>query len=306
MSPPILTDSDIAESLSMSQAVQCMEEAFRQHAAGTLIAPGRIASDLEVGQLVFTVGASKAAEPIVGFRAYDLKQLHSPQRGELNAVFSAEDGSLKGLVIGPLLGAIRTGAIGGVAVKYLSRPDAKTLAMVGTGYQARTQLEAAMTVRDFESVKVYSRNVERRNEFANDMANKLDRDIRPADSAREAVSDADVVICTTTSSTPVVQADWLKPGVHINNVGPKFKESHELNVDVAARSARLVTDAPAQVSAYGDRFILHGTAFEEFVVDLAEIVAGPAGGRTAPDQITLFYSMGLAGTEVLLANELFQ
>ena len=307
----ILTDSDI-ESVGMANAIACMEEAFRQHAAGSLVAPGRLVSDVQAGQLVFTVGASVSDSPVLGFRVYDLNQLHSAKRAEITAVLDGTDGSLRGLVTGPLLGAVRTGAIGGVAVKYLARDDAKSLGVIGTGFQARTQLEAAVKVREFTNVKVYSRAPQRRTRFAEHMSRKLDREIRAMDSAQSAVEDADVLICATTSNTPVLDAHWLKPGVHINNVGPKFKNRAELDIPVMER-ARLVTDSPRQAETFGDTFILHGTSMANSIEDLSTIVANasphaksraPCKAERVPDQITLFISLGLAGTEVVLANQL--
>lgn len=305
MSHIVLTDSDVAGSLAMQDAIACMEDAFRQRAAGTLVAPARLTSDLGAGQLVFTVGASTSKKPFVGFRVYDFSQLHSPQRAEMTVVFSAEDGSLNGLVIGPLLGAIRTGAIGGVAVKYLARPHVKKLGVIGTGYQARTQLEAAMTVRKFESIAVFSRTAERREQFAAEMSKKLEREISAVGSAQEAAEDADVLLCATTNSDPVVESGWLKRGVHVNNVGPKFKDAQELGLDVAGRMDRLVTDAPTQMAEYGPRFILHGGPLQGSVQDLAAIIAENGAGRKSAEESTPFYSLGLAGTEVLLANMLF-
>ncbi len=311
----ILTDKDV-DQLNMLQAIGWLEEAFRQHASGTLVCPGRLVSDVESGQLVFTIGASTSDSPHVGFRVYDLKQLHSPDRSELTAVFDGTNGRLRGLVIGPLLGAIRTGAIGGVAIKYLSNEKSKRLGLVGTGSQAKTPLQAAVAVRDFESIVVYSRNPERRQQFAAQFSHELGRDIRTAETAQEACQDADVLICSTTSHSPVIEADWLKPGVHINTLGPKFKEASEIGLDVFARANRLVTDAPAQLEVYGERFLLHGTSTADSIVDLSSIVA--AAENTSPmansietsparnaEDITIFISLGLAGTEVVLANELF-
>ncbi len=301
----ILTDSDLADVLQMSDAVACMEDAFRQKAASELVAPGRMTCQLQAGQLVFTAGATQGADPVVGFRVYDMKQLHSPDRDEITAVFSGKNGALRGLVIGTDLGAVRTGAIGGVAVKYLARSNAKVLGMIGTGFQARTQLQAASSVRDFETIKVYSRNSERRKQFADEMGQRLNRKIHTVDSSEQATRDADVLIASTTSSRPLVEADWLKPGVHIQNVGPKFKDRHEFSLDVAERAQRRVTDSPAQMEAYGEQFILQGTKLVDSVVDLAEIVTGTVPGRDSEEEITLFYSLGLAGTEVLLADSLF-
>ena len=307
MSYRILTDNDIAQ-VSMSAAVECMEAAFRQHAAGQLVAPGRLESDLGIGRLVFTTGASSASPGTIGFRCYDVSQLSSRQRSELTAVFDAHDGHLKGLVVGPLLGALRTGAIGGLAVKYMARADTNCLGLVGSGFQARTQLAAALAVRDFQTVKVFSRDAESRSLFAEEMSFRLNSRVQAVESAQAAVEDADVVLCTTTSPRPVIQADWLKPGVHINNVGPKFKDRHELGVDVLARASQVVTDAPAQVEEYGERLLLHGTPLAPRLETLSSLVVGQgalADARQQPE-VTLFVSLGLAGTEVVLAERLFE
>ena len=307
----VLSDNEI-ESVSMQLAVKCMEDAFRQHAAGNLVAPGRITSDVNIGKLVFTVGATTTPHPVVGFRCYDFRHLASPRRAELTVVLDAEEGHLLGIVTGPFLGALRTGAIGGVAIDYLAAPDTKVLGLIGTGYQARTQLAAALAVRSFETVRVFSRNAERRCHFADEMRRRFDCDIREVETAQCAAVDADVLICATTSSTPVIQADWIKPGAHINTIGPKFKNNHELGQDVVQQATRLVTDTTAQLKAYGDTFLLHGWPQMDSVEDLSTIVAAaslpsPTGGTTcdrSASDMTLFVSLGLAGTEVFLANQL--
>lgn len=303
----LLTDDDVQRHLTMSDAVACMEEAFRLHAAGTLQAPARVAADLnDAGNMIFTVGGTQGDNPLAGFRVYDLKHLGGPNRDELVAVFCGRTSALLGLVAGKRLGPIRTGAIGGVAIKYLSNPNAKTLGIIGTGPQAATQLEAAVAVRDFKTINVFSRNADNRQQFAERMSDKLDREINAVDSAQAAVEGSDVVITATVSSTPVLQADWLQKGVHINNIGPKFKDQTELDADVIARTDRFITDTRAQVDKTGDRFILHGTPQADRLEELSPIVAGTAPGRREPSETTLFYSLGLAGTEMLLAQRLLE
>jgi alanine dehydrogenase len=298
----LITDDDIAKYLSMPQAVACMEETFRLHAEGTLIAPARSGSDLEeAGKLVFTVGGSTGEDSLVGFRAYDAKHFKSPERDELVAVFCGNTGALKALVAGTQLGPIRTGAIGGVAIKYLSRSDSKVLGLIGTGPQGRTQLQAATAVRQFDEIKVFSRNAQRCREFAKQMSMELEQPVQAASTAREAVEEADVLICATVSPIPVIQADWLKPGVHINNVGPKFKDNQELDLSVAERAALLVTDTQAQVAKCGDEFITAATPLHNRLQELAPSVAGSSARERTSEEITLFYSLGLAGTEVTLA-----
>ena len=302
---PVVDDSMVAEKLTMAESVDCMERAFQEHAKGSLSAPARFGSDLGVGQLMFTAGGCRSAGSPLGFRVYDMKQLGSPLHSELVAVFSGDDGGLRGLVVGPYLGALRTGAIGGVAVKHLSRPDATRLAIVGAGTQARTQLMAASSVRDFEDIQIYSRTASRLQAFCEEMSGAIGKPVTPSGSAREAVENADVVVCATTSEAPVIRFEWLKSGVHVNAIGPKFKDAHEMDLDMADRCQCLVTDTLVQMEEFGEAFVLSGTEHYDRVVDLAEIVAGTRPARQSETDNTLFYSLGLAGTEVLLADHLF-
>jgi ornithine cyclodeaminase len=138
------------------------------------------------------------------------------------------------------------------------------------------------------------------------MSKVLDIEVKPTDSAREAVLGADIVICATTSKTPVIESSWLAAGVHINTVGPKFKSEHELGIDVAERAALIATDSLDQISAYSKPFFLKDIPNISKIVELADVITGNHPGRTSGEMISLFCSVGLAGTEVLVANELFE
>jgi len=200
------------------------------------------------------------------------------------------------------LGAVRTGAIGGVAVKHLAKDDSKTLGIIGTGVQARTQLQAAVTVREFETINVHSRSEKNRKTFAAEMGAKLGREITVCDRPQQLVESADVLICATKSPQPVINAEWLRPGVHISTIGPKFKQARELDLDVAARADLIATDSLAQTTAFGESFVLHDTEFSASLISLGDIIGGGHSGGRSETDITLFYSVGLAGTEVLLAD----
>ncbi len=307
MTVRVLGDGDVERLITMSESVEVMAEAFRRHAAGTQVAPARLAAPLEWGQLVFTAGAySDPAGGRIGFRVYDMAHFGSAERDELVAVFDTANGSLLGLVAGRALGPLRTGAIGGAAVDTLARADALTLALVGTGKQARTQLAAACAVREFTRIRAFSRTAARCREFCREMSGSVGMDIEPADSAQQAVANADVVICSTVSDNPVLEADWIAAGTHVQNVGPKFRDSSELPVALYQAADVLVTDAPAQLDDYGDRFLVAGTPDAERVVSLGEVISGAVAGRTSDDQVTLFCSLGLAGTEVALADRLLE
>lgn len=246
----VLTDIEVAEHLTMPVAVAKMEDAFRELAAGTLAAPPRFRVEAPKGALVFTAGAATGAEQAIGFRVYDIfPSAAATDQIQLVAVFDSETGRFKGVVIGGAIGAMRTGAIGGVAVKYMARPDARVLAVVGAGFQARTQIRAAMAVRSFEQVLVTSRTRSSAEALRDEVGAEFDIPCEVTD-AQTAVRHADVVLCATTSRTPVLETTWLKAGTHVNQVGPKGLGASELPSSIADVATVIATDSVAQTKAY--------------------------------------------------------
>ncbi len=302
----ILTDDDIYKLLSMKEIVQKIEDAFREKANGALSAPPRFRVNSEHGALVFTAGAATGTEEVIGFRVYNtFPGEHSAQQ-QIVAVFDSKYGTLIGIAIGQAIGRLRTGAIGGTAIKYMARSDAFCLAMLGTGFQARSQLEAAIAIHRFQIVKVYSRNRQNCQTFADDMGQKLGIKIQPVDSAQTCMEDADVIICATNSATPVFDAKWVKAGAHINTIGPKSKNAHEVPIEIAARCTMIATDSLEQLQSYSNPHFLLDTLHLDQTVELCDIVTGKVSGRQSKEDITLFCSVGLAGTEVIVAAEAFK
>ncbi|SCW30087.1 ornithine cyclodeaminase [Rhizobium mongolense subsp. loessense] len=299
----ILSDSDLDRSTAMQIAIEAIEEAMVARSAGALVSPPRHSVSFGgKGDLVFTIGGTIGEGSIAGFRVYEtFKGLRHDQ---IVAVWSAKTAELQGLVVGSRLGDIRTGAIGGIAIRHMSSSGVRTAGVIGSGHQARTQLEAAALVRRLDHVRVFSRHEQNRRTFAAEMEQRLGIPVEPVDTPRRAVSEADIVICATTSRTPVMEAAWLKPGVHINTIGPKTVDEHELGLDIAAAAHVIATDSLEQTEAYKAPFFLHGSPDAVRLVDLAAIVSGRLPVRQAHDQTTLFCSAGLAGTEVLVASKL--
>ena len=215
----ILTDQDLSGGDIMPIAIEAVEAAMRKKALGELVAPPRhhVAFPGK-GDLVFTVGGLVGDDAIAGFRVYDT--FAGNEHSQIVAVWSADTARLEGLVLGEKLGAIRTGAIGGVAIRHLSSEDARTVGIIGSGLQARTQLAAAAAVRRLSHVRVFSRDKANRHAFATEMQRQLDIDIQPVETVEDAVADADIVICATSSKTPVIHARSLKPGVLLVATGP--------------------------------------------------------------------------------------
>src|SRR5262249_28106500 len=200
-------------------------------------------------------------------------------------------------------GDMRAGAMVGVAIKHMARPDASRAAILGSGRQARTHLEAAAVVRHFASVKVYSPNATHREAFAREMRETLDLNVDPVVSAQEAVADADVVMCVTKSTTPVFDPSWLKPGAHVNTVGPWAQGESELDASIAARGRVVATDSLRQLRSYAKPYFRADPPWMEAMVELGDMVVGQHTGRQSPDDLTLFCTAGLPGTEVAVASE---
>jgi len=251
-----------------------------------------------LGDLVFTVGGLIGAEPVAGFRVYDT--FAGSRQDQVVAVWSADAGRLKGLVVGERLGALRTGAIGGLAIRLMSRTDPAQMAIIGTGGQARAQLEAAALVRRLSHIRVHSRDVTRREMFAREMSRSHGLVVEPVSSVEAAVRDADIVVCATNSTEPLIRADWLKRGAHVTTIGPKLAGRHEIALDVGEAARWIATDSLEQMRSYRSPFFLEGTAAMSRMRDLADLLEHPP--VRAGDDISLFCSTGLAGTEVVVAS----
>lgn len=307
VSPTILTDKDVLELGDMASAIEAVTRAFAARTSGALVAPPRHSVTFaDLGALTFTIGGVTGDAALAGFRVYDTFDTNGAPHTQIVAVWNARDGSLQGVILGERLGDLRTGAIGGLAIRHMARADSEVLGLIGSGAQARTQVAAAATVRHLRKVRVYSRDAENRRAFAEEMGQRLNLDITPVASAKDAVVGADIVICATSSDVPVMQAAWLGPGTHVTTLGPKTRDRHELDIDVATQAALIATDSPAQTQSYGTPFFLEGSAALARMVDLADVVSGKTVARPATDAITLFCSTGLAGTEVLVGDALLK
>ena len=299
----ILTDEDINRTLEIESVVNVIEQTLRARAEGALIAPPRFSVEADAGALVFTAGTETKYSHSIGFRVYDTFSDRSIDHQQLVVVFDSQTGNFRGLVVGKLIGALRTAAINAVAIKYMARPDAKKLGILGSGFQAGFHTQAATVVRHFQGAKIYSPTTSHREAFAAEMSRKTGIPIEATGSVEAVVRFADVLICATTSTSPIFDASWVAPGTHVNTIGPKFKGMSEVPYELAQKSQAIATDSLQQVDSYSKPFFLLETPERERMLDLSEIVAGKQKGRLSSDDVTLFCSVGLAGTEVVVADE---
>jgi ornithine cyclodeaminase len=304
-----MTDEQIDEALPIGKAIERIEQAFAEHAKGVLVSPPRFTVPVENGSLVFTAGGARGNGQAIGFRVYETFPKTTAAHTQLVAAFDSETGEFLGLAIGYRLGIIRTSAIGGVALKYLSKPNSKTIGIIGSGTHARAQLEAALAVRDLKHAKVFSPTKKNRESFAEEMTAKLSIKVEPVDSSEASVIDSDIIICSTRSKVPVFDADLLQPGMHVTTMAQNLEGSNEVEVKVAEKSHIIVSDSLAQVDKYGEYtspYFLANTVHRARMKQLSDTVTSKTSGRVSDDEITMFCSVGLAGTEVLLANLAFR
>jgi len=299
----ILDDADLDRLLPMKDAVKVIESGLLAKGEGRLVAPPRHWVKFAHGSLGFTIGGHDVEGGSVGFRVYSVFEGTAVRDTQATLVFDSGTGQLKGAVVGDRVGIVRTGAIGAVALKYLANRTSKRIGVLGSGPQAWAQLEGAMTQLPIRQVRVFSPTPEHRNEFARRAVKAFSVDAKAVDAARKAVEESDVVICSTTSETPVLESSWIHPGLHITTMGRKTKSHHEIDAGVADKAMVIATDSLAQLRAYSEPHLLEGTASWDRVLELSDIVSGKTWGRTNAGQVTLFLSSGLAGTEVLIAAE---
>jgi ornithine cyclodeaminase/alanine dehydrogenase-like protein (mu-crystallin family) len=300
-----LTESEVASLVSVAELVDALEAAFRDKAAGQVVNVPRTRAALPSGTVLHVMSAAWAGGGVMGLKAYTT----SRDGGRFLVLLYDQGGRLLALMQADTLGQRRTGAATGLATRTLSRPEAHTVAILGAGWQARTQLEAVCAVRPIQQAWVYSRTRERRERFAAEMRERLRVPTAAVSSAEEAVREADVVCTITTSREPVLLGRWLRPGVHVNAAGSNWAHRRELDGDVVALAHRVVVDdlPQAQVEC-GDliQAAREGRFRWDRAVELAEVVAGMAPGRTAPEEVTLFCSQGVALQDVVAARLVYE
>lgn len=295
----VLTDDDVDP--DPGEVVRAMRLALKERGAETLHAPPRWSMDVGTGSLVFTAGAAFGLA-VMGFRAYE-----TVGRGEghqqLVAVWDLESGVFRGAIVGHRVGILRTAGINAAAVDALARPDPATLGVLGTGPQARAGAELTCAVREFDRVRVFSPTRDHRETFAERMPAKLGVPVDAVDEPEAVVREADVLYCATDSADPVLEADWLADGATVCSLGPKAGDAHELPRAALDRADALVTDSMPQLDEMdegsGDGFL---GKHRDRVVELGDVVGGNV--HPEPGQTSVFLSVGLAGTEVVLADRL--
>jgi alanine dehydrogenase len=300
----LFTESDVRRLLPMREAIAVMRRVFEELGAGHALNQTRRRLRLPSGSTLHSMAG--AFGPYFGAKIYSTNPRHGAHF--FVALHAAEDARPLALFEASALGQIRTGAASGFATDLLARPGAGTLAIVGTGFQARSQLEAMLAVRPFRAVRVWSPGGESRARFAAECAKALGVPIDAADSAEEAVRGADVIVTATNSKDPVLDAAWVAPGAHINAIGSNDPRRRELPAELIARADPIVVDSLEQARLEAGDLVL---ALDEDgwrsprLVELSDLVTGrrPWLRTDAP---TIFKSTGLGVEDVAAAGFVYE
>jgi alanine dehydrogenase len=302
----LLTEADVRSLLTMPVALEIVEESLRQQGKGELILHPRRRIKLPDGALLHYMAAADTVHGYIGMKIYTVA------RGAARFVvplFRAATGEMAALIEADALGQLRTGAASGVATKYLANANARAACIIGTGYQARTQLEAVAAVRRLERVRAFGRDPERRANFCREMSERIGVAVEPMPSGEEAVKGAEIVITATSATKVVLEGAWLVPGMHINAMGANWPQKRELDAAAVGRANLIIVDSIEQskmeagdlIQAFGDE-----QSRWNAVRELSQIVAGKEPGRTTADQITLFKSNGIATWDLAAAVRVYE
>jgi ornithine cyclodeaminase/alanine dehydrogenase-like protein (mu-crystallin family) len=292
----LLEEADVRRLLRMDEVIAAMDQALAAFSSGRVVQPVRTMLPVTqhagfLGLMPAYTGQALGAKLVAFYPQntgvathHAIIQLFRPDTGEPLATMD-----------GTLITEVRTAAVSAVATKYLARPDASVLAILGSGVQARSHLEALRLVRNFDDVRVWSPR------HAEDFAREFG--VRAAASAEDAVRGADVVVTATTSQTPVLQGAWLAPGAHIDAVGAPRPDWRELDDEVLSRARIYVDSREAAAKESGD---VIAAGLERVIGEIGEVAAGSLAGRQSADEITLFKSLGLAVEDVATADLVYR
>src|SRR5579863_7735641 len=301
-----INEAEVRQLLTMPMAMQAVEEISRKQATGQVIVHPRRRFELPGGGGFFHYMAAMDTE--AGFIA--MKQ-YTYVKGVLRflvPIYEISTGALLALIEADFLGQQRTGAASGVATKYLARQNARTAAILGTGGQAKTQLEAISLARKLDTVRVFGRDPQRRETFCAEMSARLGIPVQPVATAGEAVRGADIVNTATTSAKPVLDGNDIAEGAHINAIGANHAHKRELDDTAISRASVIFVDSIAQSQQEAGDLIIpfaQDPKKWESVHELYQLAGGQVSGRTSDKQITLFKSNGIASWDLAVAEKIY-
>jgi alanine dehydrogenase len=306
----LLNQSEVLAAIDMREALTAVEDIFRLHGRKQVQMPPKVYLELPGGD----VRAMPAYAPPLGFAAVKNINMHPGNQGMPSIIgtltlFDPHTGFPLAIMDATAITRLRTGAASGVATRFLARADAAVLSLIGAGNQAHTQLEAILAVRSrIERVMVYDVDAERATAFARRAIERFGIVVQIAGSAEEAARKADILTTLTPVRTPIVQAEWIRPGTHINAIGADAAGKQELASALTA-SAKVIVDDMEQATHSGEVNVplKQGVLSKSNIyAELGSVVAGVKAGRQNVTDITIFDSTGLALQDLACAAHIYR
>jgi ornithine cyclodeaminase len=314
--PLLLTESDVRALLPIDHLIATMETALADFSLGRVLQPLRTVLQVPTGSaegdkaFYGVMPAYLPRLPALGTKMVTVfgsnAERNLPSHLATITLLDPETGALLALVDGRFITEARTAAVSAVSVNYLAKPDAGVLALIGSGVQARSHLEAIDRVRELRDVRVWSRSSERRGAFASEMGPRVAAPVRAVDSAEEAVHGASIVVLVTAAREPVVRNEWIADGAHICAVGACRPDQREMEASLVARGELWVDSRVGALSEAGDILlaIKEGAIDESHIAgELGEFVA--SASRRKDDRLTIFKSLGMAVEDIAAAHLAF-
>jgi ornithine cyclodeaminase/alanine dehydrogenase-like protein (mu-crystallin family) len=289
-----LTESDVRELLPMDTAIELMEAAFHRLAAGESLNQPRRRLILPTGSVLHYMAGADGA--YFGTKIYATNPKHGAHF--LFLLYAAADAKPLAILQANYLGQIRTGAASGYATRLLARPDAATLGVIGSGFQARTQIEAMRAVRPIREVRIWSRSEEKRRALARECGASA------VETAEQAVRGADIVITATNAKDPVLDDAWISPGTHVNAMGSNQAQRRELPTELILRADLIVVDSLEQARMESGDLLLALDPAEWPTRGIVELKDRKT--RPSADAITIFKSNGVAVEDVASAGHVYE
>jgi len=251
--------------------------------------------------------AAYGLKAVCFFAGNPARGLDSHQGGVM--LFSAETGELLALMNASAITAIRTAAVSGVATRLLARKDASELAIIGSGVQAGAHLEAMSCVRSIKRARVASLTLDHARRFVARLAPRYSFPIEPVESVEAAVRGADLIVTATTANEPILKREWIGDGTHLNVVGSSIPTTREVDTSTMAAASLFVDRRESTLNEGGDYlFAMREGAIgpDHIRGEIGELLIGKQPGRTSPEEITLFKSLGLAIEDLASAAFLYR
>jgi len=313
MSFRLLTEDDVRAVLPSSrfpELVDLMESALRDFSEGRVVQPVRAALPIgPPGQYLGVMPAALPGSSALGAKLVSVVPDNARRRLSTHigvvVLFDTVDGQLLAIMDARYITEVRTAAVSAVSLRRMARADASRLAVIGTGVQARSHTEVFSAVRALASVCAWGPDATQLAAFASEMAALAGGPVRPCASAEEAVRGADIIVLATSSDTPVIRRDWVSPGTHIVSVGACRPHQREMDPALLAASRLVVDSREAALAESGDVRMSIAEGFftaDHIAGELGDVAAGRVPGRCAPDDITVFKSLGLAVEDVVTGS----